>query len=100
MSYALADMSKFAIFSLGLLVVLADNAGAQEKGIGAACNGITPAAIRKRNLAATGGSEAFQRLQRMVVRGELGLYTQRSSASVNYFYEAHSSHVVQLRINR
>src|SRR6185437_641955 len=100
MSYALADMSKFAIFSLGVLVVLADNAGAQEKGIGAAGNGITPAAILKRNLAATGGSEAFQRLQSMVVRGELGLSNPRSSASVNYFYEAPSSHVVQLRINR
>ena len=99
MSYALANVSKLTIFILCVVVVLADNASAQAKGIGAAGNGITPAAILERNLAATGGSEAFQRLQSMVVRGELGLSNPRSSASISFFYQAPSSYLVQLRIN-
>jgi len=92
-------MSRFTIFSLCVLVALAGSATAQEKGIGPAGNGITAATILKKNLTATGGLEAFQRLQSMVMRGELGLSNPRSSASVNYFYQAPSSHLLQLRIN-
>jgi len=99
MSYALADMSKFAIFSLGVLVVLAGSATAQEKAASPEGNGITAALILKKNLTATGGQEAHQQLKSMVVRGELGLSNPRSSASISFFYQAPSSYLVQLRIN-
>jgi hypothetical protein len=93
-------MLKLTIFSLCVLVAFAGSASAQDKGASPAGNGITAATVLKKNLAATGGLEAFQRLRSMVVRGELGLSNPRSGASVNYFYQAPSSHVVQLRINR
>ena len=93
-------MRKLTIFSLCILVGLAGSASGQEKAPSPGGNGLTAATVLKKNLAATGGLEAFQRLRSMVVRGELGLSNPRSSASVNYFYQAPSSHVVQLRINR
>ena len=92
-------MSKLTIFSLYVLVVLAGGASAQDKGASPAGNGITAAIILKKNLTATGGLEAFQRLRSMVVRGELGLSRSRTG-EFSFFYQAPSSHVVQLRINR
>lgn len=91
-------MPKFTIFSVCVLLVVAGSAGAQDKGSSPAGNGITAAMILKKNLAASGGLEAFQRLQSMVVRGELGLSRGRTG-EFSFFYQAPSSHVVQLRIN-
>jgi len=98
MSYALA-MSKVTIFSLCILVLLASRASAQEKIPGPAGNGITAAMILEKNVTATGGLEAFQRLQSMVMRGEIGLSNPRSSASISFFYQAPKSNALQLRIN-
>ena len=95
----LLAMSKVTIFSLCALITLAGRARAQDKFPSVAGNGITAAVILEKNLAATGGLEAFQRVQTMVVRGELGLPNPRSSADINFFYQAPSSHVVRLRIN-
>lgn len=96
----LLTMSKVTIFSLCVLVALAGSASAQGNGPSPAGNGITAAMILEKNVTATGGREALQRLQSMVVRGELGLSNPRSSASISFFYQAPSSDVVQLRIDR
>jgi hypothetical protein len=93
-------MFKPTIFSLCVLVAIAGSASAQDKAPRPTGNGITAALILKKNLTASGGLEAFQRLQSMVVQGELDGSNPRSSASVNFFYRAPSSHVVQLRIDR
>jgi hypothetical protein len=94
----LLTMRKITIFSLCVVMAIAGRAGGQEKDFSPAGNGITPEAILEKNLAATGGLEAFQRLQSMVVRGELGLSRSRTG-EFSFFYQAPSSHVVQLRIN-
>jgi hypothetical protein len=94
----LLTMSKLTIFSLCVLVVLAGSASAQDKGPSSAGNGITAAVILEKNLTATGGLEAFQRVESMMVRGELGLSRSRTG-EFSFFYQAPSSHVVQLRIN-
>ena len=91
-------MSKDTIFTLCVLVALAGSASAQDKNSSPAGSRITAAAVLEKNLTATGGREAFQRLQSMVVRGELGLSRSRNG-EFGFFYLAPSSHVVQLRIN-
>ncbi len=91
-------MLKLTIFSLCVLVAFAGRATAQGKAAGPAGNAITAAMILKKNLTATGGLEAFHRLQSMVVRGELGLSRARTGA-FSFFYQAPSSHLLQLRIN-
>lgn len=91
-------MSKDAIFTLCVLVALAGSARAQDKNSSPAGSGINAATILEKNLTATGGREAHQRLQSMVVRGELGLSRSRTG-EFSFFYRAPSSHVVQLRIN-
>lgn len=95
----LLTMLKVTMFSLCVLFALAGSAGAQEKVPNPAGNGITAAVILEKNLAATGGREAFQQLRSMVVRGELGLSRSRTG-EFSFFYQAPSSHVVQLRIDR
>ena len=94
----LLTMSKFTIFSLCVVVALAGSASAQEKAPSPSGSGITAAMILEKNIAATGGHEAFQQLRTMVVRGELGLSRSRTG-EFSFFYQAPSSHVVQLRIN-
>jgi hypothetical protein len=91
-------MSKLTIVSLCVLLGLAARAGAQDKETSTAGNGISAAVILEKNLTASGGLEAFQRLQSMVVRGELGLSRSRTGG-FSFFYQAPSSRVVQLRIN-
>lgn len=81
------------IFTLCVLVLAGS---AQDKGSSPV--GITAAMILEKNVTATGGREAFQRVQSMVVRGELGLSRSRTG-EFSFFYQAPSSHVVQLRIN-
>lgn len=95
----LLAMSKLTIFILCVVVTLAGSAGAQDKAPSRASNGITAAMILEKNLAASGGLEAFQRLQSMRLRGELGLSNPRTSASISFFYRAPSSHVLQLQID-
>jgi hypothetical protein len=79
-------MPKLMIFSLCVLFVLAGSAGAQDKDSSKAGNRITTAVILEKNLRATGGLEAFQRLQSMVVRGELGLSRSRTG-EFSFFYQ-------------
>jgi hypothetical protein len=81
----LLTMRKITIFSLCVVMAIAGRAGGQEKDFSPAGNGITPEAILEKNLAATGGLEAFQRLQSMVVRGELGLSRSRTG-EFSFFY--------------
>ena len=95
----LLTMRKFTIFSLCVLVVLAGNASAQEKGIGPAGNGITAAAILEKNFAATGGREAHQRLQSMVVSGDLG-YSYPNPSSFSFFYRAPSDDAIRMQVYR
>jgi hypothetical protein len=91
-------MRKLTIFSLLVLVSLAASGGAQDKNSSPAGNGISAAVILEKNLTATGGREAHERVQSMVVHGELGLSSPRSG-EFSYFYQAPSSRVLQLRIN-
>jgi len=94
----LLTMSKVTI-SLCVLVALTGSASAQNKLPSPASNGITAAAVLEKNLAASGGREALQRVQSMVVRGEIGLSRSRTG-DFSFFYQAPSSDVVQLTIER
>lgn len=91
----LLTMSKLTIFSLCVLVVLA--ASAQEKDPSSAGNGITAAVILKKNLTATGGREAHQRLQSMVVSGDLG-YSYPSPSSFSFFYRGPSDDAIKMQV--
>lgn len=93
----LATMSKVTIFSLFLFIALAGSAVSQEKNPSPAGNGITAAAILEKNLASTGGLEAFQRLQSMVVRGELG-YSYPPPSSFSYFYRGPSNDAIKMKV--
>jgi hypothetical protein len=99
MSYALADMSKVTILRLCVLFAIVVTVSAQDKRPNPTGNGITAAAVLEKNLVATGGLEAHQRLQSMVLLGELDRSKPSSSGSISFFYQAPSSNVVQLRID-
>lgn len=93
----LLTMSKLTIFSLCVLVALADSASAQEKNPSPAGNGITAAMILEKNLKATGGRESHERLQSMVLRGDIGY---SGLASFTFSYRAPFDDALKVQIYR
>jgi len=93
----LLTMSKLTIFSLCVVVALAGSACAQDKGPSSAGNGITAAMILEKNVTASGGREAFQRLQSMVVSGDLG-YSYPSPSSFSFFYRAPADDAIKMQV--
>jgi hypothetical protein len=93
----LLAMSKLTICILCVLVVLAGSATAQGTGPSSAGNGLTAAVILEKNLTATGGREAHQRLQSMVVSGDLG-YSYPRPSSFSFFYRAPSDDAIKMQV--
>jgi hypothetical protein len=72
MPYPLLEMSRIAFLVFCLCSALVAGAAAQDNNAGPSGKGITAAAILEKNLTATGGREAHERLQSMVLRGDIG----------------------------
>lgn len=87
-------MSKLTLFSLCVVFAIAGSASAQDNAPSPASNGITAPVILEKNLAATGGREAHQRLQSMVLRGDIGY---SGLGSFTFSYRAPSDDVLKLQ---
>ncbi len=91
-------MRKIKKSTLWVLVALIVSVSAQENKKAPPTGGITATVILEKNLLATGGMEAHQRVQTLLARGDFGFTSVHWLGDYSFSYKAPSSDLLRTRI--